>query len=81
MATTSSLTFETLCAELKEILPEREVYPEEELVSDLGLDSLALYELVVRTELLADVELPDELIDATRTLGDLHAWVVARMDS
>ena len=43
------------------------------LRDDLGFDSLAMAELVV---LLAewDVHLPDELVPALRTLGDVHHY-------
>jgi acyl carrier protein len=47
--------------------------PEDRLV-DLGLDSIAMFELFVLLEDAAVHDLPVELIDSLETLGDVWHW-------
>lgn len=48
--------------------------PESTLRDDLGLDSLAMAELLVLLD-DHDVHLPDELIGELRTLADVHHYL------
>jgi acyl carrier protein len=48
--------------------------PEHRLVDDLGLDSIALFELVVLLEDTAGHDLPLELVDSVETLADAWHW-------
>lgn len=79
MTAGAALGFGEFCEQVAHLLPPRPVQPDEELVADLGFDSLARYELVVHMELLGDLELPDDLVDAITTIGDAHAWFCARI--
>jgi acyl carrier protein len=45
------------------------------LETDLGLDSLALLELIERLQAELSITMPDEEIGRLRTVGDLHAAV------
>lgn len=55
-------------------LPLDGAAPEDRLVDDLGLDSVALFGLFVLLEDSAAHELPLELIDSLETLGDVWHW-------
>jgi acyl carrier protein len=44
------------------------------LSDDLLLDSLGRLELSLEAEELADAEMPVDLLDELRTLGDVYAW-------
>jgi acyl carrier protein len=50
------------------------VSPEDRLVDDLGLDSIALFRLLVVLEDVAPHELPVELLDSLETLADVWHW-------
>ena len=56
-------------------LPAADVLPDKALRADLGLDSLALVEIVVATEERFDVRIPDEDVPTLRTVGDYVAYV------
>jgi acyl carrier protein len=67
-------------AELSQLLRDRlgpgpALEPETDLVSDLGLDSIAQLELVVALENHFEIVLEPEEGAALRTLGDVAAWV------
>lgn len=47
-------------------------------LTEVGLDSLATFELVLALEARGGFRFPDDLIDALRTLGDAWAWADAR---
>ncbi len=49
------------------------------LHDDLGADSLAMVELVVALEAAFGIKIPDEAADAFHTVGDLLAFVRARV--
>ena len=58
------------------------IEPEEELnlsdgvtLKELGVDSLALLEVVTTIELKYDIEIPDEALKAIKTVGDAVACV------
>jgi acyl carrier protein len=49
-------------------------WPEARLVDDLGLDSIALFRLLVLLEDVAPHDLPLELVDSLETLADVWHW-------
>jgi len=55
-----------------------DVHAESIILEDLGADSLDVVELVMALEEEFDVEIPDESVEAMRTIGDVEAWVAAR---
>jgi acyl carrier protein len=68
---------------LKQIaeLPEsHEITADQELNTDLNIDSLKLVDIVVRVEAALDVELGDEFFSETLvTVGDLQRYVIERV--
>ena len=50
--------------------------PETELVNDLNLDSLAMFELVIELEESYDLRISDEDIDRIRTIEDIIDYIV-----
>ena len=52
-----------------------EVLPDKALRADLGLDSLALVEVVVATEEKFGVRIPDDDVPSLRTVGDYVTYV------
>ncbi len=48
------------------------------ILDDLGADSLDVVELVMALEEAFDLEIPDEEIEALRTIGDVEKYVTAR---
>ncbi len=70
------MTFEDFSAWLAEFVSADAAAwtPESQLVADLGLDSIAIVEVVIRIEAEFDVTLPEELLESITTLGELHGW-------
>ncbi|GAB2949543.1 acyl carrier protein [Streptomyces sp. NPDC059173] len=67
-----------IAAVLREIaeLPESfEITPEQDLKSDLSIDSLKLIDVVVQVEAALDVELGDDFSRDLATVGDLQRHV------
>ena len=59
--------------------PASAIRLDDDLLVDLGLDSLSLAELIVRVEEIAGMRIPgDDLLDAT-TVGDLVRLVSAQL--
>jgi len=56
-----------------------EVTPDASILDDLGADSLDVVELVMSLEDAFDIEVPDEEVEAMRTIGDIEQYVVARV--
>lgn len=52
--------------------------PDTELVTDLNLDSLAMFELVIELEEAYDLRISDEDIDRIRTIDDIVEFIVRR---
>lgn len=75
-AATAATTFdgfvELLAAHVSH--PFEAVTPEHRLVDDLGVDSIAMFEIFVLLEDVAAHELPVELVDSLETLGDAWHW-------
>ncbi len=52
-----------------------QVTPQASILDDLGADSLDVVELVMAIEESFDIEIPDEAIEAMRTIGDVENYV------
>jgi len=52
-----------------------EITPEASILDDLGADSLDVVELVMSLEDAFDIEVPDEDVEAMRTVGDIQQYV------
>ncbi len=52
-----------------------QVTPQASILDDLGADSLDVVELVMAIEESFDIEIPDEAIEAMRTIGDVETYV------
>ena len=52
-----------------------EVRAEASILDDLGADSLDLVELVMALEEEFDIEVPDDDVEAMRTIGDVERYV------
>ena len=52
-----------------------QVTPQASILDDLGADSLDVVELVMAIEESFDIEIPDEAIEAMRTIGDVEIYV------
>ena len=55
--------------------------PEANLLDDLGADSLDVVELVMAIEEEFAIEVPDEDAENIRTLGDITAYIEARVEN
>jgi len=49
------------------------------ILDDLGADSLDVVELVMSLEDAFDIEVPDEVVEDMRTIGDIEQYVVAQV--
>ncbi|NLO34930.1 MAG: acyl carrier protein [Clostridiaceae bacterium] len=52
-----------------------------DLIQDLNMDSLALYELVIELEEHYHVQITDEDIDRIKTLGDIISYIERKIGS
>ena len=52
-----------------------QVTPQASILNDLGADSLDVVELVMAIEESFDIEIPDDAIEAMRTIGDVESYV------
>ena len=52
-----------------------EIRPESSILDDLGADSLDVVEMVMSLEEAFDIEVPDEDIEALRTIADVERYV------
>lgn len=50
------------------------------LTDDLGVDSMELFEIIIRLEEQFDIELPQDAADHIATVGDLAQAVCERME-
>ncbi len=53
--------------------------PDANILDDLGADSLDVVELVMAIEDAFDIEVPDEVAEGMRTVGDVEAYVAKRL--
>ncbi len=49
------------------------------ILDDLGADSLDVVELVMAIEEMFGLEVPDEEVEALRTIGDVEKYVTSRL--
>jgi acyl carrier protein len=66
-----SLVAEQLGVDISEVIPGANI------LDDLGADSLDVVELVMSLEDMFDIEVPDEVVEGMRTIGDIEQYVVA----
>lgn len=52
-----------------------------DLIRDLDMDSLALYELVIELEEHYHLQITDEDIDRIKTMGDIISFIGRKLDS
>jgi acyl carrier protein len=52
-----------------------EVTPEADILADLGLDEIDIYDMVMSVEDVFEMELPDEELEKIRTIGDIIKFV------
>ena len=73
------MTFDKLKAIIVEQfdVDESLVTPEADMQEDLGVDSLDVVDLIVIISEEFDIEIPDEVVDNIKTVGD----IVANIDS
>jgi len=57
-----------------------QIHPQDNLREDLGVDSLAMIELLFKIEEAFDLEIPDEDLSTITTVGDVIAYVERRLD-
>ena len=56
-----------------------EVTPDARILDDLGADSLDVVEMVMSLEQAFDIEMPDEDVEAMRTIADLERFVASAL--
>ena len=56
-----------------------ELEPEAQILHDLGADSLDVVELVMALEEAFGIEIPDQDVDALRTVGDVESYLAKRL--
>jgi acyl carrier protein len=72
---------EELFGQVKEVIAEQlnvdpdEVHEDSSFVDDLGADSLDLVELVMALEDNFDMKIPDEDVEAIKTVGDAISYI------
>jgi acyl carrier protein len=78
---------EELFGQVKEVIAEQlnvdpdEVHEDSSFVDDLGADSLDLVELVMALEDNFDMKIPDEDVEAIKTVGDAISYIEAHRAS
>ncbi|HKA13613.1 MAG TPA: acyl carrier protein [Myxococcota bacterium] len=60
-------------------LEPSEIRPEANILDDLGADSLDVVEMVMSLEQAFDIEMPDEEVEAMRTIADLERFVTSAL--
>ena len=58
----------------------REIEPAHHLRNDLGLDSIAIVDLLYKVETTFDFQIPDRDVQGLATVGDVIRYVEARVD-
>jgi acyl carrier protein len=62
-------------------IDEAEVQSDANILDDLGADSLDVVELVMVIEEAFQIEIPDEAVEAMRTIGDVDKYVTSRVSA
>ena len=60
-------------------LEPAEIRPEANILDDLGADSLDVVEMVMSLEQAFDIEMPDDEVEAMRTIADLERFVASAL--
>ncbi len=60
-------------------IPVDSLTPHTDLLAELELDSLALYEIVIELEEKYDLQISDEEIDKIRTMGDVVQYIDSQL--
>jgi acyl carrier protein len=60
-------------------LEPSEIRPEANILDDLGADSLDVVEMVMSLEQAFDIEMPDQDVEAMRTIADLERFVASAL--
>ncbi len=74
-----------IAAEVKRIIVEEldvkeaEVTPEAKFIEDLGADSLAVVEMVLKFEEVFELEIPDEDIEGIQTVQDAIGYLEKKL--
>jgi len=72
---------EALAEQIRKLVAEQlgvdrnQVTAQASILDDLGADSLDVVVLVMAIEESFDIEIPDEAIEAMRTIGDVESYV------
>ncbi|NVB41645.1 acyl carrier protein [Pseudenhygromyxa sp. WMMC2535] len=72
---------EDILSKIKSIIAEQldvdesDVSPEKSFTDDLGADSLAIVELVLALEEQFGIKIPDDQVDAIKTVGDAVNYI------
>ncbi|MDD3930540.1 MAG: acyl carrier protein [Clostridiaceae bacterium] len=61
--------------------PEKKLTGEAQLILDLGMDSLALYEFVIELEEHFELQISDEDIDRIHTVDDIINEIERRLEA
>ena len=71
------MTFDKLKAIIVEQfdVDESLVTPDADMQEDLGVDSLDVVDLIVIISEEFDIEIPDEVVDNIKTVGDIVAYI------
>ena len=71
------MTFDKLKAIIVEQfdVDESLVTPEADMQEDLGVDALDVVDLIVIISEEFDIEIPDEVVDNIKTVGDIVAYI------
>jgi acyl carrier protein len=56
-----------------------QIVPEASILDDLGADSLDVVELVMALEEEFAIEVPDDDVDAIRTVADVESYIASRL--
>ncbi|KAL2785612.1 acyl carrier protein [Aspergillus keveii] len=76
MSTKPGMSIEDIVLRLVEdMLGVREVTLESTLIDDLGADELDLAELMMALEERLDIQIPDEVMEQLKTVGDIVDFV------
>lgn len=69
--------FERVCEVLEEFveISKEEMTFESDLISDLGLNSIDVVEIVVAMEEEFEIEIPDRMISSFKTIADIVKYV------
>lgn len=52
--------------------------PTDEVFSELGLDSLDVFNIFIELETLTGIQVPDDEIENLQTIDSIHAYVAAK---